>query len=135
MHTLYLTESEERLFNALPDTLREGWDVQPSHCSYEDTALQRKIRLETMNVADPALTALRKKAAGISAVQEIDALLANVDLSALNNADFQEILYAMGPNALEVLISAMLREASSDEMIEQAAALSSMRHLLFGDQS
>lgn len=135
MNTLYLTGSEEELFNALPAPVREGWQVRPSHSSYEDTALQRKIRLETMNVADPALTALRKKAAGASSQQDIDALLADVNLSALNNADFQEILYAMGPNALGMIISAMLREASADEMVEQVAALSSMRHLLFGDQS
>ncbi len=85
-----------------------------------------------MNIQDPWLKELQQKAMQINTSDGIMELVNTVDIKECNDSDLAELLYALGPNILSALLRKLMAEHQDDEGIEQVAALSSMRHLLFG---
>ena len=132
MNTLYLTADEQKQFSGLADPLKEGWTVEEDVIEYEDSDHRREIRLRTMNIQDPWLKELQQKAMQINTSDGIMKLVNTVDIKECNDSDLAELLYALGPNILSALLRKLMAEHQDDEGIEQVAALSSMRHLLFG---
>ena len=130
MATLYLTPTEQKLFEKLSPELREGWEVEAEKLVFEDTPQKRRIRLSIMRVNDPWMKALTDRVASVNSEQELASLIEGIDLKGISSDDLTEIFFGLGPDALSWPIGAQLVEAASDQDVEAASALSTIRHYL-----
>ena len=80
MNALSLTAEEQKMFDGLPDKLKEGWEVQEERGSYQDSPEKLSTRLALLRVHDPKLLEFQKKAAGLSA-EKLSELIAKTDLT------------------------------------------------------
>ena len=128
MNTLYLTSSEQALYDNLSVDVKDGWEVETEELTYDDTYEQQIIRLSLVRLHDPSLIALRDKAAQTHSLEEVAALMRNVDLKMVEEDDLAELCFAIGPSALSQLISLLLAQAQTDKDIEGVTALSVIRH-------
>jgi hypothetical protein len=130
MDALYLTQAEQRLFQALPAALSAGGEVKDETQQYEETSRKRSIRFQIARLHDPALLRFREKALDTKSEDEFRALVQSVDLGKISERDMGQLLFALGPNGLSVIISGILKNAVKAEDIAMAASFSELRHEL-----
>ena len=130
MNTLHLTQKELPLFAALPDSLREGWQTEPETAVIQDEPPRKLVRLKLLTLRDPSLQSLQQKLSSMNNPEEAASLLASVDLSAVPYDDLAELVFAMGPASMSVIIAHLLESAQSDEQLEDLSALTFLRHEL-----
>ncbi len=128
MNPLYLTSSEQALYDNLSVDMKDGWEVETEELTYDDTYEQQIIRLSLVRLHDPSLIALRDKAAQSSSLEEVAGLIRTVDLKMVEEDDLAELCFAIGPSALSHLISLLLTQVQTDKDIEGVTALSVIRH-------
>ena len=126
--TLYLTKAEQALFEELQASLQDGWSVEIEKLTYKDDAERRQVRLDLMNIDDGHLEAVIAKCGPNCSEEELEKLIAHVDLTKMSQKDLWEICFALGPVAMEYLISKLLIDAKTDAAIEGIMALSHLRH-------
>lgn len=131
---LYLTTTEQAMFEALSNELKAGWAVRPATITYEETPEKRLARFRIMQIRGKALRAFQEKVRTATTTEEIDAMVQTIDIDQVDDIDLTEILYAMGPELMEQFIMYYLKKATSDEDIKGIAGFSTIRNLLFGPQ-
>lgn len=128
MNTLYFTPSEQKVFSSLSSELQGSWSVELERLTYADTPKRRAFRFQMLRVQDPALVQFREKALVVKNEQEFAALAATVDLKAVSNKDLTHIVFALGPDAMTMIIADLLESAKNQEDMELAAACAALRH-------
>lgn len=128
MNTLFLKAHETSAFDALSADLREGWSVETETLSFQDTDHRRRIRFELLRVEDPAMKKFLESAAQAESADAFEALVKDTDFEKLSDADFSELMFAIGPDGIGILLEAALKNVKNDEDIAYAAELSQVRH-------
>lgn len=128
MRTLYLTAKERALVAALPPALRGQWNVEEETLTYQDTAERRAFRFRLMRVHDEQLLRFREEAAQAKTEAAFLDLVSTVDLRKVDSRDLTHVVFALGPDAMALLIADVLEEAKNSEDIELAAAFAALRH-------
>lgn len=127
MNFLQLTEDEKPLFAALPEVLREGWEVHTEERTFEDTKEHFATRLSFVRLHDPKLHVFKEQLENAKSPEEAVAIAEGMDLSQVRQADLAELFFAMGPGPLSLLISRILKTAKDDADVQAVAALSLIR--------
>jgi hypothetical protein len=130
LNTAFLTSQEQALFEALPDTLREGWKVEPETVTHKDSEKQKKLRFMLFSAYAPHLRVLIHSLESASTDKEMQKILMTADLKELSDTALAEIFFTMGPNSLSLFIVAMLEQVKDDEELERIVSLSVIRHSL-----
>ena len=133
MNTLYLTADEIKLFDALSDDLKEGWETEEETIVYEDTEEQRNLRLDFMEISDPVAKDIQEKAKGAKSPQDAGAVLEGYDMGNLAEDDMWEVFFALGPDVLTSMIEKFFAEVKDDKGVENISTLSIVRHELLAN--
>lgn len=128
MHTLYLTKDEQKLFAKLPAELTKELSVEQETMTYEDSPRRRGMRFALLAVKDPELVRLQESMRIAQSEADITKALQSFDLAKIHNADFTQILFAMGPTVIGMIIESLLATTSNSEDIEVVIAYSLLRH-------
>jgi len=130
MNTLYLTADEKKLFDALSEDLKEGWEVEEEKQVYKDTEDRYRMRLSFLRVSDPALLEFKEKAEKAKSKEEVAKLMEGIDLKGVSQSDLAELFFALGPKDVSILMRLQLSEVKNDKDVEVVSALSNIRHEL-----
>ena len=130
MNTLYLTVDEKKLFDALSDGLKEGWEVEAEKQEYTDTKERYKMRLSFLKLSDPTLLDFKEKVQNAKSEEEIKELMEGFDFKGVSQSDLAELFFALGPKDVSILMRLQLAEVKNDKDVEIVAALSNIRHEL-----
>jgi hypothetical protein len=131
LDTLYLTAGEQSSFDALDTPLKEGWKINEDVLTYIDNPHRRRIRMQAAHIHDKRLKDIQKKFRGNLTLKEMSDMISVLNLSDMNERDVRELLYAFGPDVLSGMIILLLKGATTDNDIREAAAYSTARHLFF----
>ena len=127
-HPLHLTKDEQKLFDALPAKLKEGWEVKEENGKYEDTDKKRMLRIAFVKVSDPRLKNFQQKASAAKTPEELFELAQSINLAEVSSADLAELFFAMGSGGLTTLVSASLSGVKIDQDLNGIAFLSTIRN-------
>jgi len=130
MTTLYLTPSEQQLFQALPSDLREGWTVEAETHGYNDTPPRMELRMALLRIHDPRLVAFREQVQTAKTIEEVVELIKLEDLSKVDEDDMAALFFALGPQYISSMIEVMLGEVTTDKDVEGITALTVIRHTI-----
>ena len=128
MTTLYLTGDEQKLFDALSDTLKNGWKTEKETLTYEDSDEERKVRLQLMRFSSPEMTQLKARLRSAGSAEEVRDAIKSLDPTKIDEHEWLEVLYGVGPEIISLIISTMLQAAKTDEELELAVAFTGVRH-------
>lgn len=128
MTVLYLYNNERPLFDALADTLKEGWTVEEEAYHYNDSEEKLVMRLEMLRLHDPSLLALQQKVQQSASLEDVAALIQNQSLEGVQDSDIASLCFALGPDVLSRIIVNMLLTAQTDKELETITALTTVRH-------
>ncbi len=127
-HPLYLTADEQKIFAALPDSLKEGWKTEKETQSFDDTPELQNIRRSLAHFSSPALKKMREEP--VLKEDDFMAFATSIDFENLSESDRAELLYVLGPSAIGLLIHTFLPRIEADEDVRFVQALSVARHFL-----
>ena len=131
-HPLFLTTSEQQVFDALSAPMQEGWELQrESQHATRDTPEHQWVRLSLLRLHDPLLKDLQRKALSVTSSQEMAELMCRLDFSRIPEDDLLELVFALGAGALSEIIAELLKKASRDDDLLGVASLTFLRHELF----
>ncbi len=131
MLTLQLTKAEMTLFQALPESVRNGWKTEEELLTFEDTPSRRSMRMSVIKLTDPRLLRLRTQVSELQQKpQDAKKLMDDMDFSDVNDDDLLQLFYAMGPDVLTFMIVQLLQPTANDEDVQMVASLSMIRHLI-----
>lgn len=121
---MYLTATEEVLWQKLPASLREGWEVtEEAHIAYErPEELRMRAHIASFQ-KHPAVQALTQKLAGGASVEE-------VSLDDIPEDVLPDVYFTMGAAGVKTLIGALLPRIQTDQDVEGLASLTEVRHEL-----
>lgn len=128
MHTLYLTGEERIVFSKLPKELTSNLHIETEVIEYEDSPKSRAIRFEFFHPTDPEIIRFRDSAKSCKTKEDIVEVVKKLDMKKIGDADFTQMLFALGPGALELIIDEFLSSTASATDIEIVAAYSMLRH-------
>ncbi len=128
MHTLHLTKDEQKLFAKLPAELTKELSVEQETMTYEDSPRRRGMRFALLAIKDPELVRLQESMRAVQSEADVMKALQSFDLTKIHDADFTQMLFAMGPNAIGVIIENLLTSTSNAEDMEVVTAYSLLRH-------
>lgn len=129
-HPLHLTADERKLFDALPEKLKEGWEVREEKMKCNDSAEQRVLRAMFLRLEHPLFRELQKKAKECANEQEFMNLCTKIDITKVSYSDLAELFFVLGPEQMSHVVSRLFREADSDDDLNSVAALTVLRHVL-----
>ncbi len=125
--TLRLTAAERALFEKLSATLREGWTVVDETVDFTDTPELRQARMEVGDLSrHPAFAALEKNASDATEKGLMEAVK-KVDFSKASSEELQDLLFAVGPDGIAILVETALSSATSDADMSELAELTLFR--------
>ena len=127
---LYLLADEKTLFASMKPELTGGWVVEEETLSFEDSDTRRAMRFSLLRLHDSLLLKTREKILAAKTEEQFRGELKTLDFSKIGNSDFSRLLYALGPDALGMMVQDVLLNVSSKSDLELAAALSGLRHLM-----
>lgn len=130
MASLYLTKEEKKIFDALSEGVRDGWEVEEENGTFDDNAEKMRTRLALLRLHDPKLMSLRDKASGSTDIDRIAELVQEMDLSGISEDDLAELFFALGPSVLSTIIGDLLKSATTDKDIDDLQSLTFIRHEL-----
>ncbi|MAE68620.1 hypothetical protein CL635_02320 [bacterium] len=121
---LHLTAVEKAVFEALPDSLQEGWTVVDETLdSYEsERQIVMRYRLADFSAYPQVAVMVERIANGESP--------GDVSLNDLPDGVQKELYFTMGARGVNALIQTLLPEMKSDDELAALAALSAARHKL-----
>lgn len=128
MHTLHLTSAEAKKFASLPSDLTTGYTVEAETIVFEDSPRRRGMRFELLAIKDPELVRLRDSMKAAKTDADFAKTLQSLDLTKIHDADFAQMLFAMGPGAIGMIIESLFSGTPSQADIEAATAYSLLRH-------
>ncbi len=122
MNTLFLTTEEQKVFQALPDKLREGWTVEVERSTVYETNEELAMRQKMSSFEEfPQVASLAKQVAEGNALEKLS-------LNDVPQEVLPELCFCIGATGLSVLMSKLLGEIQSDEDLEGLMGLSLLRH-------
>jgi len=130
MTTLFLTAEEQKLFEALPGSLKEGWQAKEETRQFTDSQQKASIRLHLLRLEDPKMLQFVEEAKSKESVDDVAALINDTDLSGVSERELAKLFFALGPAPLGQIISSMLPEAKTDKDLEEIVAITTIRHFL-----
>lgn len=130
MNTLYLTTEEKTMYDALPEHLREGWNVTDETEWYE-RAEELDLRYRMADLMDPACRELLEAAKDVRSSADFEKVAATFDVSSLSQEQTAELFFILGSKIVTYMIAYLLKSVENDEDIEGIGGLSAIRHLLF----
>ncbi len=119
--TLFLTVSERRRFDALPEKLKADWTVNDETGTAYETDDELTIRAHMAEVA--AFPALKTMIADMRAGKKVDIST----LGAIPDDLIPELLFSIGARGISLLIDEMLRNVTMDEEVQAIAGFSHFR--------
>ncbi len=122
--TLFLTDAERATFDALPSSLRDGWDVQSESQETYESIRQTQIRYSLADFSfHPEINSFVEAIVngGEPDLDILDSLSPEVE---------KEIFFVMGARGVKSLIETLLPEIADDEDVELLASLTVIRHEL-----
>ncbi len=128
MHTLHLTKEEQKLFAKLSPDLTKDLSVEAETLSYEDTPQRRAIRLKLLKVQDSSILAFLESAKKAKDNEGFIEAVKSVDLTKMSSDDLSELFFAIGPDAIGVILHGVLLAAVSRQDLDVAVSLSTIRH-------
>ena len=128
--SLHLTADESAAFAKLPPSLTKGLVVEAETLEFEDTKDRRKMRFELLRLSDPTFQAMQQRIAAAKNESEFSEVLKTLDFSKVGNRDFSRLLYALGPDALGLIIADVLGNITTRDDLDLLAALAGLRHLM-----
>jgi hypothetical protein len=130
MTVLHLTKPERIIWDALPNGLKEGWEIEQEANTTHDTPAHFQMRLALLRLHDPKLMQLRDAAMKSDSAETVTKLLEETNLSNVSDGDLAELFFALGPSMLSEYVSSLLKKAKDDPDLEDIAALTTIRHEL-----
>jgi len=122
VNTLHLTDGEQKVFAALPEKLKEGWEVQEERSSAYESAEELSMRQQMVSFVEfPQVAALAKQV-------EAGSALSTLSLHDVPQEVLPELCFTIGAKGLSVLMASLLKEIRSDEDVEGLMGLSLLRH-------
>lgn len=128
-HPLHLTADEKKLFDKLPASLKEGWEVKEERGEYEDSEMKRMLRMTFVRLKDPALKQLQEKLKNVKDQNEVLRIARTADFSGASQEDLEELFFAMGSDNMGMVIRLQLADARSDDDLDAVSMLSNVRHI------
>jgi hypothetical protein len=102
--------------------------VDTETLTFEDTEHRRRLRFELLNIQHPETKQLIDELQEAKTAEEIQALIAKTDEATIGESDLSEILFALGPDGIGMMLKGALQSATTDEDVAYAAQLSAARH-------
>lgn len=127
-NTLYLHPDERRLWEALPQGLRDGWTVKIETLSSYESERELEVRRHLIGRKNPQLQKVLRKIGTATDIKTMDDLLRVT--GPLPISLLQSILFAVGAATLRNTILDALSHASTAADIDGIALLSQSRHAL-----
>ncbi|MFA5800023.1 MAG: hypothetical protein WC840_03635 [Candidatus Peribacteraceae bacterium] len=122
MDSLYLTAEEKKLFDALPETLREGWKVVEEERGTYESDDELLLRRKMASFKDfPQVTML------VDRLQKGDKP-ETLSLEGIPESILSELCFTIGARGLSVLTGRLLLDAKTDADMEGLVGLSQFRH-------
>ncbi|TSC57693.1 MAG: hypothetical protein Greene041619_1028 [Candidatus Peregrinibacteria bacterium Greene0416_19] len=128
-NSLHLTAIERKQFDALPEDVREGWEITDETLEAHERPEELKMRVLMLDQEEPAMKLFVEKlqsAGSIKNPSELAEHLGDVPPSTLYT-----IFFTIGTRAMSELIAAFLTVATSDDDLAGVAFLTAIRHELF----
>ena len=130
MATLYLTKDERAIFEKLPADAKKDVEVIEETLTFIDSEQKMTIRIRNMDAGSPALANIQNQAKNAKSPAELLSLAETVDFSSLSEKEATELYFAMGPNALTIVIVSTLSGVTSADQMLAVSALTAIRHSL-----
>lgn len=127
---LWFTADEATVFTALPEAVRNGWEVREETLSFADSEEKRAARLSLLRLHDPKLLKFQADAEKIDSPDAMAALFAATDLQGVSEDDLAELFFALGPDLLTRVIRDLLAAVKTDADLDAVASLLLIRHSL-----
>ena len=128
METLYLTQGEEKIISSIASSLTKDLLIKPETLSYTDTPERRAFRFQMLRVQDPQLVRFREQALQALSEEKFVDLAKTIDLNTVDNRDLTQIVFALGPDVMTMIITGILQGVTSQEDMELIIAFSALRH-------
>lgn len=120
--TLFLTEPEAIAFSALPESLREGWTVEPeTGTAYEDADV---LRVRAGMARFDSYPELKDIAKNVLAGQQPNSFV----LGSIPESVLPELYFTIGATGVAILIRILLPNVKDDEDVSGLAGLTHIRH-------
>lgn len=130
MDQLFLRSGEEVVFVSLPEALKKGWKIEKERYEFKDTPARAVLRFQMLRMKDQSLLRAKERIEAATTDEERQGILTTLDFSKIGNHDFCKLLFALGPDALSLMIADILSRAASVGEVEIIAALCGLRHLM-----
>jgi len=129
-NVLHLTAAEASLFTALPAELQGGWGVEEERVMFEDSPEQLRMRVRLLRLKHPAIDAFRERVKGVQGEEDFRKLVEETDFSSLRENEISQFFFALGPEVISRIIEAELTQVTTNEGLNDVAALAAIRHFL-----
>lgn len=130
MDELFLLPAEQEAFSALPVELQKGWMVEREEYRFQDSSERQMLRFRMLRLRDPVFVSYRDRLVAATSPVELQSIVRTLDLSKIGNHEYTKLLFALGPDAMTLMISDAFETVQSKDDIEVIAALSGLRHLM-----
>lgn len=130
MDELFLLPAEKQLFSSLSADMQKGWRVEKESYSFHDSSERQFLRFRMLRIHDPVILDYKKRLLEAKNTTELQEVVKTLDLTQIANHEFSKLLFALGPDALGLMISDVMQRAITKDDIELLAALSGLRHLM-----
>jgi len=125
---LYLRQEEKKIFDALPEKLKEGWNVTEEKLNTYERPEEIKMRALMFKVEDPLAYKLLEKMKNTESLGTLQELSAT--FNTFSKATMLDIFFTLGTNVLSALLKGFLASTKADEDLKGIAELSAVRHAL-----
>ena len=124
MASLLLTPVEKKLFDALSEDVKEGWEVVEETGTAYETPRQLQMRYHIASFR--RVDAVKKLVEKIHAGEKVDTL----SLDGIPDDLLPELYYTIGAHGLQFLMEQLLQNISTDDDLQTLSGLSTLRHEL-----
>lgn len=131
MQTLRLTNDELRQFESLPADIRGEWKTDTIDIHYKDSKEKMNVRLWLLRISSPELQGIAAAASEGLSLDDLVTKIQAIDLSSVSANDVREVLYALGPDVLGLIIQNILSSTPNEKDMEQVHAYATARALFF----
>ena len=129
MNTLFLTAEEQKVFEALPAKLREGWKVE-GVALVSERPEELTVRQGMASFDQPELRAVCTRLAEAKEGASYEQAMHSLDADAFTREQLAEIFFVLGVDALSHFIAYVLAQMKTDEDMELVSALAQIRSML-----
>mgnify|MGYP006865025775 CR=1 FL=1 len=127
MTTLYLTSSENELFAALPDAIKEGWSVKVLDRICDERSEDLVMRYKTFNSDTGEIKRLVEDAQNAKSPEELEKVASTLNVEQLSYNDIVDLYFLLGTRVQSAMIRHLLTNAKEDDEVEAVMTISVIR--------